>query len=162
MALALYNCSRQRHHDNIPRYERDNFTVVLQPAFTDLDLFYKRPRDPGQRPPVDYSYFAPDCLHPSQKLHSLMARWVLIKRFTEPFKGNVKEGETDWLNFLCLSEQNTASIIQQVTADKWTDASPPQLSLPVLEKTGSTLTSMFHSFNVRNGFSQFLILLVLM
>ena len=74
MALALYNCSRQRHHDNIPRYERDNFTVVLQPAFTDLDLFYKRPRDLGQRPPVDYSYFAPDCLHPSQKLHSLMAR----------------------------------------------------------------------------------------
>lgn len=56
------------------RYERDDFTVVLQPAFTDLDLFYKRPRDPGQRPPVDYSYFAPDCLHPSQKLHALMAR----------------------------------------------------------------------------------------
>ena len=66
-------------HPHIPRYERDSFTVVLQPAFTDLDLFYKRPPGPGQRPPVDYSYFAPDCLHPSQKLHALMARSVFIE-----------------------------------------------------------------------------------
>ena len=56
------------------RYERETFTAVVQPAFTDLDLFYKQPRDLGQTPPVDYSYFAPDCLHPSQKLHALMAR----------------------------------------------------------------------------------------
>ena len=27
-----------------------------------------------ERAPIDYSYFAPDCLHPSQKLHALMAR----------------------------------------------------------------------------------------
>ena len=29
---------------------------------------------PGRRPRTDYSFFAPDCLHPSQKLHALMAR----------------------------------------------------------------------------------------
>ena len=29
---------------------------------------------------VDYTYFAPDCLHPSQKLHGLMARFVSRKK----------------------------------------------------------------------------------
>ena len=35
---------------------------------------FRPPSKPAARPPTDYSYFAPDCLHPSQKLHSLMAR----------------------------------------------------------------------------------------
>ena len=50
------------------RFDREDFTVVVQPAFTNIGLF----RLAGGT--TDYSYFAPDCLHPSQKLHGLMAR----------------------------------------------------------------------------------------
>ena len=57
-----------QHLTLLSRYERDQFTVVIQPAFSDLSLFHT----PDGR--IDYSYFAPDCLHPSQKLHALMAR----------------------------------------------------------------------------------------
>jgi len=58
---------------NSGRYERDDFTVVIQPAFTNIGLFTSPDKKTGKQVP-DYSYFAPDCLHPSQKLHGLMAR----------------------------------------------------------------------------------------
>ena len=74
----------------LSRYERDDFTVVIQPAFTNIGLFTSTQPKTGKQvhlPPVlylqschpylqvpDYSFFAPDCLHPSQKLHGLMAR----------------------------------------------------------------------------------------
>ncbi|XP_041109783.1 phospholipase B1, membrane-associated-like [Polyodon spathula] len=51
------------------RYDtRDDFTVVLQPFFRDLQL----PLLSDGRP--DRSYFAPDCFHFSQKTQSQMAR----------------------------------------------------------------------------------------
>jgi len=73
------------------RYERDDFTVVIQPAFTNIGLFTSPDKKTGKQVKPyhhfvldtilnlflqvpDYSYFAPDCLHPSQKLHGLMAR----------------------------------------------------------------------------------------
>ena len=82
------------------RYETEDFTVVIQPAFTNLELFTvkgsvsqyegsERPNScprtevrPGSRPPTDYSFFAPDCLHPSQKLHALMARALWNNMFS--------------------------------------------------------------------------------
>jgi len=54
------------------RFERNDFTVVTQPAFTNFKLFTKL--DEKNQKVTDYSYFAPDCMHPSQKLHGLMAR----------------------------------------------------------------------------------------
>jgi len=85
------------------RYERKDFTVVIQPAFTDLELFM-RPDKRGKRQVVDYSFFAPDCLHPSQKLHGLMAR-ALWNNMLSP------EGEkaTSWSRsppFLCPSPES--------------------------------------------------------
>ena len=72
------------------RYERDHFTVVIQPAFTNLNLFYTQ-TSPTSPPRIDYSYFAPDCLHPSQKLHALMAR-ALWNNILQP----VGEKTTGW------------------------------------------------------------------
>jgi len=85
------------------RYERKDFTVVIQPAFTDLELFM-RPGKKGKRQVVDYSFFAPDCLHPSQKLHGLMAR-ALWNNMLSP------EGQkaTSWSRsppFLCPSPES--------------------------------------------------------
>ena len=52
------------------RYDkRNDFTVVLQPFLTQLNLPTSSPR-PGARPQPDLSYFAPDCFHFSQKLHA--------------------------------------------------------------------------------------------
>ena len=39
---------------------------------------------PGRRPRTDYSFFAPDCLHPSQKLHALMARALWNNMLSPP------------------------------------------------------------------------------
>merc|ERR1711874_388715 len=81
-------------------YERDNFTVVLQPAFTQIRLFTKAGATPGQQA-TDYSFFAPDCLHPSQKLHSLMARALWNNMLTP-----VGKKATSWSRdppFLCPS-----------------------------------------------------------
>jgi len=58
---------------NSNRYEKDDFTVVIQPAFTRINLFTKFSRKYNKQIP-DLTYFGPDCLHPSQKLHALMAR----------------------------------------------------------------------------------------
>ena len=83
----------------ILRYEKDDFTVVIQPAFTNLNLFYKPRTSPNKRPDIDYSYFAPDCLHPSQKLHALMAR-ALWNNILQP----VNKKTTGWKPdppFLC-------------------------------------------------------------
>ncbi|XP_036922799.1 phospholipase B1, membrane-associated [Sturnira hondurensis] len=55
------------------RYDtREDFSVVLQPFFHDVRL----PLLEDGRP--DTSLFAPDCIHPSQKFHSQLARalWV--------------------------------------------------------------------------------------
>jgi len=80
------------------RYETKDFTVVIQPAFTELDLF-KRFDKKSQRQVNDYSFFAPDCLHPSQKLHGLMAR-ALWNNMLSPMGTKA----TSWSNeppFLC-------------------------------------------------------------
>nr|XP_020741977.1 phospholipase B1, membrane-associated [Odocoileus virginianus texanus]XP_020741978.1 phospholipase B1, membrane-associated [Odocoileus virginianus texanus]XP_020741979.1 phospholipase B1, membrane-associated [Odocoileus virginianus texanus]XP_020741980.1 phospholipase B1, membrane-associated [Odocoileus virginianus texanus] len=55
------------------RYDtREDFSVVLQPFFYNIRL----PVLADGRP--DVSFFAPDCLHPSQKFHSQLSRalWV--------------------------------------------------------------------------------------
>ncbi|KAM9241337.1 phospholipase B1, membrane-associated [Leptosomus discolor] len=51
------------------RYDtHENFTVIVQP-------FLQNPKIPlGQDGHPDVSYFSPDCLHPSQKGHSQLAR----------------------------------------------------------------------------------------
>lgn len=87
---------------NSGRYERPDFTVVVQPAFTELELFKRR--DFKQRLVNDYSYFAPDCLHPSQKLHGLMAR-ALWNNMLSPLGSKA----TSWSKdppFLCPSPQS--------------------------------------------------------
>ena len=74
------------------RYERNDFTVVIQPAFNNIQLFKVTDQHTGRQVCAicvfttwpaktyflcqvpDYSFFAPDCLHPSKKLHELMAR----------------------------------------------------------------------------------------
>ncbi|CAF0801092.1 unnamed protein product [Didymodactylos carnosus] len=64
-----------RYHDvltalvNSGRYERDDFTVVIQPFLSDTKL--PRLDKPGH--PIDFSYFAPDCFHFSGKGHSVAA-----------------------------------------------------------------------------------------
>uniref|UniRef100_A0A8D0SCA6 Phospholipase B1, membrane-associated n=1 Tax=Sus scrofa TaxID=9823 RepID=A0A8D0SCA6_PIG len=55
------------------RYDtREDFSVVLQPFFSNLRLPVL---EDGS---LDLSFFAPDCLHPSQKFHSQLSRalWV--------------------------------------------------------------------------------------
>ncbi|KAI4577393.1 hypothetical protein MJT46_003228 [Ovis ammon polii x Ovis aries] len=55
------------------RYEtREDFSVVLQPFFYNIRL----PVLADGRP--DVSFFAPDCLHPSQKFHSQLSRALWI------------------------------------------------------------------------------------
>ena len=50
------------------RYDtRDDFTVVIQPLFNNLDM----PKLPDGS--VDTSYFAPDCFHFSGKAHAAAA-----------------------------------------------------------------------------------------
>jgi len=58
---------------NSNRYEREDFTVVIQPSFAKASLYQKYSRRLRKKVP-DMSFFGPDCLHPSQKLHALMAR----------------------------------------------------------------------------------------
>ncbi|KFO93358.1 Phospholipase B1, membrane-associated, partial [Buceros rhinoceros silvestris] len=51
------------------RYDtHENFTVVIQPFLQNLTISL------GQDGHPDVSYFSPDCLHPSQKGHSQLAR----------------------------------------------------------------------------------------
>lgn len=47
----------------IKRYEREDFTVVVQPFFKDFSI----PKLPSGK--VDTSLFAPDCFHLSTKGH---------------------------------------------------------------------------------------------
>lgn len=89
---------------NSGRYEKDDFTVVIQPAFTNLSLFYKPRKDYGRRPDIDYSYFAPDCLHPSQKLHALMAR-ALWNNMLQPV-GHKTTGWTKDPPLLCPTQES--------------------------------------------------------
>jgi len=63
-----------------------------------------RPDKRGTRQVVDYSFFAPDCLHPSQKLHGLMAR-ALWNNMLSP----VGQKATSWSRsppFLCPSPES--------------------------------------------------------
>lgn len=70
-------------------YDRDDFTVVLQPFFTETQV----PRlDNGG---ADKSYFAPDCFHFSQKGHAVGARYLWNNMF-EPL--GQKTNSIDWKN----------------------------------------------------------------
>jgi len=85
------------------RYEQNDFTVVIQPAFTNIQLFKRKDKITG-RQVTDYSFFAPDCLHPSQKLHGLMAR-ALWNNMLSP----VGKKATSWSRdppFLCPSSES--------------------------------------------------------
>ena len=53
---------------------RTKVTVNWSHQTTSKLILYRSSTRPGRRPRTDYSFFAPDCLHPSQKLHALMAR----------------------------------------------------------------------------------------
>lgn len=101
---------------NSGRYERDDFTVVIQPAFTEIGLFTNKSPKTGKQVP-DYSFFAPDCLHPSQKLHSLMAR-ALWNNMLSP----VGQKATSWSRdppFLCPSTSSPylATRLNSASAD---------------------------------------------
>ncbi|XP_074065902.1 phospholipase B1, membrane-associated isoform X2 [Macrotis lagotis] len=51
------------------RYDtRENFTVVLQPFLENTKIAFQPDGSP------DVSFFAPDCIHPSQKFHSQLSR----------------------------------------------------------------------------------------
>ena len=72
MSEHVWTCLNMSEHVwtclNMSGHKSLKLASVIQ-----LELFKRR--DFKQRLVNDYSYFAPDCLHPSQKLHGLMARW---------------------------------------------------------------------------------------
>lgn len=76
-------------------YDSDDFTVVLQPFFTQTEL----PRRANGAP--DDSYFAPDCFHFSQLGHGAVAAYLWNNMF-EPVGS--KTTRIDWNNlqpFIC-------------------------------------------------------------
>jgi len=88
---------------NTNRYEREDFTVVIQPAFVNIKPFYSYSKVQRKQSP-DLTYFGPDCLHPSQKLHALMARALWNNMFSPE---NAKQ--TSWSPsppFVCPTPRN--------------------------------------------------------
>ncbi|CAF3795977.1 unnamed protein product, partial [Rotaria sp. Silwood1] len=71
---------------NSGRYDgRDDFTVVVQPFFTQT----QPPRKDNNK--IDYSYFAPDCFHFSGKGHSVAALSIWNNMFE-----SVSTKKTSW------------------------------------------------------------------
>ncbi|XP_033619310.1 phospholipase B1, membrane-associated isoform X2 [Fukomys damarensis] len=96
------------------RYDtREDFSVVLQPFFLNIQL----PVLEDGRP--DTSFFAPDCIHPSQKFHSQLSRalWVNMEEpflrtprnsnYTYPTKPAIENWGSD---FLCTEWNPSNSI----------------------------------------------------
>ncbi|XP_063775486.1 phospholipase B1, membrane-associated [Pseudophryne corroboree] len=86
-ANSAYQLGLQRLVDS-GKYEKEDFTVVLQPFFRHTKI----PNLPDGTP--DASYLAPDCFHLSQKAHSQLAR-MLWNNMLEPL-GN----KTDTMDFV--------------------------------------------------------------
>ncbi|XP_067009243.2 uncharacterized protein [Anabrus simplex] len=84
-----------------PRYDTDNFTVVLQPFFLGVDSPDNVNTWFGEAP--DLSFFAPDCFHFSQKGNSLIAN-ALWNNMLEPV-GHKTFGWSPLMErFLCPTE----------------------------------------------------------
>ncbi|XP_069055272.1 phospholipase B1, membrane-associated isoform X2 [Lepisosteus oculatus] len=106
------------------RYDaRDDFTVVLQPFFRQLEL----PLLEDGRP--DRAFFTPDCFHLSQRTHAIMAR-ALWNNMLEPL-GSKTSSQNFSTSVVLHCPSQTVPFLRTYQNSNYTYPGPPPTQPPI-------------------------------
>jgi phospholipase B1 len=110
------------------RYEKDDFTVVLQPHLRDQEPFI----DP-ETGRYDLSYVSPDCFHPSRKAHEGFAFMIWNMMLTPVGQKPFEYADEDFPTYVCPTEEHPYIFTARNSNPDETDAAPSfGLSLPIV------------------------------